>query len=83
MIHLPIILAYIVAGFIIMTPIIITIHYNKNKIKKLCGKKIITVIPDEIIPAEIIPAEIIPAEIIVLNNKSINESNDEKWSIIH
>ena len=78
MIHPPIILAYIVAGFIIMTPIIITIHYNKNKIKKLCGKKIITVIPDEIIPAEIIPAEI-----IVLNNKSINESNDEKWSIIH
>ena len=74
MIHSPIILAYIVAGFIIMTPIIISIHYNKNKIKKLCEKKIITVIPDEIIPSP---------EIIILNNKSINESNDEKWSIIH
>ena len=75
MIHFPIILAYIVAGFIIITPIIITIHYNKNKIKKLCGKKIITVIPEEIIPA---------SEIIILNNKSINESNDdETWSIIH
>ena len=74
MVPLPIILAYVVAGFIIMTPIIITIHYNKNKIKKLCEKKIIIVIPEEIISAP---------EIIILNNKSINESNDEKWSIIH
>ena len=72
MIHYPIILSYIVAGFIIMTPIIITIHYNKNKIKKLCEKKIITVSPDEIISPEIV---------IVSNNESNN--NDEKWSIIH
>jgi len=71
MIHFPIILAYVVAGFIIMTPIVIVIKYNKNKIKKLCEKKIITVIPEEIIPAEI----------VIIEN---NESNDgEKWSIIH
>ena len=71
MIHLPIILAYVVAGFIIMTPIVIVIKYNKNKIKKLCEKKIITVIPEEIIPA---------SEIVIENNES---NNDEKWSIIH
>ena len=72
MIHFPIILAYVVAGFIIITPIVIVIKYNKNKIKKLCEKKIITVIPDEIISPEIV---------IVSNNESNN--NDEKWSIIH
>ena len=72
MIPLPIILAYIVAGFIIITPIVIVIKYNKNKIKKLCEKKIITVSPDEIISPEIV---------IVSNNESNN--NDEKWSIIH
>jgi len=71
MIHFPIILAYVVAGFIIMTPIVIVIKYNKNKIKKLCEKKIITVIPEEIIPAEVV---------IIENNES---NNDEKWSIIH
>ena len=71
MIHFPIILAYVVAGFIIITPIVIVIKYNKNKIKKLCEKKIIIVIPEEIIPA---------SEIIIENNES---NNDEKWSIIH
>ena len=71
MIHFPIILAYVVAGFIIMTTIVIVIKYNKNKIKKLCEKKIITVIPEEIIPA---------SEIVIENNES---NNDEKWSIIH
>ena len=40
MIHFPIILAYVVAGFIIITPIVIVIKYNKNKIKKLCEKKL-------------------------------------------
>ena len=69
MIHLPIILAYVVAGFIIITPIFIVIKYNKNKIKKLCEKKIIIVIPEEIIPA--------PEIVIVSNN------DDERWSIIH
>mgnify|MGYP006179479161 CR=1 FL=1 len=72
MVPLPIILAYVVAGFIIITPIVIVIKYNKNKIKKLCEKKIITVIPEEIIPAEVV---------IIENNESNN--NDEKWSIIH
>ena len=71
MIHLPIILAYVVAGFIIITPIVIVIKYNKNKIKKLCEKKIIIVIPEEIIPAEI----------VIIENNELN--NDEKWSIIH
>ena len=37
MIPLPIILAYIVAGFIIITPIIITIHFY-NMSSKYCKK---------------------------------------------